>query len=92
MKCDQPRWILIYLLQRITIEEIKSHPWFLKNLPSELTDAAQAVYYNRENSTYSLQTVEEIMKIVEEARTPPSTSRSIAAFGWGDDEEEDEYG
>lgn len=84
------REIIIYLLQRITIKEIKSHPWFLKNLPRELTDAAQAVYYRRENPTFSLQTVEEIMKIVEEARTPPSTSRSIGAFGWGGEEEEEE--
>ncbi|KAK6143754.1 hypothetical protein DH2020_024102 [Rehmannia glutinosa] len=63
--------------RRITIKEIKSHPWFLKNLPRELTDAAQAMYYRRENPTYSLQSVEEIMKIVEEAKTPPPASRSL---------------
>ncbi|KAK4740978.1 hypothetical protein SAY87_024566 [Trapa incisa] len=34
--------------KRISIKEIKSHPWFLKNLPRELTEAAQAVYYRKE--------------------------------------------
>ncbi|EYU26515.1 hypothetical protein MIMGU_mgv1a009739mg [Erythranthe guttata] len=74
--------------RRITIKDIKSHPWFLKNLPRELTDVAQAAYYRRENPTYSLQTVEEIMKIVEEAKTPPPASRSISGFGWAGEEEE----
>ncbi|KAE8694960.1 Serine/threonine-protein kinase SRK2H [Hibiscus syriacus] len=31
--------------RRITLKEIKNHPWFLKNLPRELTDTAQAAYY-----------------------------------------------
>lgn len=64
---------------------------FLKNLPRELTEAAQAVYYRKENPTFSPQSVEEIMKIMEEARSPPSASRSIGGFGWGEDEDEDEY-
>lgn len=91
-------------LKRITIAEIKKHPWFLKNLPRELTEIAQAAYYRKENPTFSLQSVEEIMKIVEEAKTPPPVSRSVGAFGWGGDgdaeeeveevveeDEEDEY-
>ncbi|XP_059313574.1 serine/threonine-protein kinase SRK2A isoform X3 [Lycium ferocissimum] len=65
--------------RRITIKEIKSHPWFLKNLPMELTEAAQAAYYRKENPALSLQSVEEIMKIVEEAKTPPP----VSGFGWG---------
>jgi serine/threonine-protein kinase SRK2 len=89
--------------QRIKIKEIKSHPWFLKNLPRELTEAAQAMYYERENPSFSLQCVEDIMKIVEEAKVPPPASRSIGGFGWGGvedgdskeevdaEEEEDEY-
>jgi serine/threonine-protein kinase SRK2 len=76
-------------LQRITIKEIKSHPWFLKNLPRELTEAAQAMYYRRENPTFSLQSVEEIMKIVEEAKIPPPVSRSIGGFGWEGEEDGD---
>ena len=74
------------------MKEIKSHPWFLKNLPRELTDLAQAMYYRRDNAvpSFSEQTSEEIMKIVQEARTMPKSSRP--SYGWGDecsDEEED---
>ncbi|GAB2254027.1 hypothetical protein Droror1_Dr00021836 [Drosera rotundifolia] len=76
--------------RRITIKEIKSHPWFLKNLPRELTEPAQAIYYRKENPAFSLQSVEEIMKIVEEAKKPPPTSRSIGGFGWGGEEDGDE--
>ncbi|CAA2995286.1 serine threonine- kinase SRK2A [Olea europaea subsp. europaea] len=76
-------------VRRITINEIKSHPWFLKNLPRELTDAAQALYYQKGNPTHSVQGVEEIRKIVEEARTPPQASRSLGGFGWGGEEDED---
>lgn len=76
-------------LQRITIKDIKSHPWFLKNLPRELTEAAQAVYYKKENPGFSLQCVEDIMKIVGEAKIPPPASRSIGSFGWGGEEDGD---
>lgn len=58
-------------------------------MPRELTEAAQAVYYRKENPTFSPQSVEEIMKIVEEARSPPAASRSIGGFGWGQEEDDD---
>ncbi|XP_076957923.1 serine/threonine-protein kinase SRK2A-like [Bidens hawaiensis] len=77
-------------LRRITLKEIKSHPWFLKNLPRELTETAQAAYYRKENPTFSPQSVEEIMKIVEEARVAPPVLRSHSGYGWGDDDEDDE--
>lgn len=80
---------LLSFVQRVTIKEIKSHPWFLKNLPRELTDAAQIMYYRKENPTYSLQSEEEIMKIVEEAKAPPPASRPVAGFGWAGEEDED---
>ncbi|KAF9601439.1 hypothetical protein IFM89_020206 [Coptis chinensis] len=76
--------------RRITIKEIKSHPWFLKNLPRELTETAQAIYYKRDDPSFSLQTVDDIMKIVGEARNPPPSSRSVGGFGWGGEEEEEE--
>ncbi|XP_050375558.1 serine/threonine-protein kinase SRK2A isoform X1 [Argentina anserina] len=75
--------------RRITIKEIKNHPWFLKNLPRELMEAAQTMYYRKENPTFSLQTVEDIMKIVEEAKNPPPVSRSVGGFGWGGEEDGD---
>ncbi|OMO92038.1 hypothetical protein CCACVL1_06930 [Corchorus capsularis] len=76
--------------RRITLKEIKNHPWFLKNLPRELTDAAQASYYRRDNPTFSLQSVEDIMKIVEEARSPPPASVPVKGFSWGQDDDEEE--
>ncbi|CAN6232011.1 unnamed protein product [Urochloa humidicola] len=78
--------------KRITIREIRNHPWFLKNLPRELTEAVQAKYYKKDNSapTFSDQTVEEIMKIVEEARTPPQTSTPVAGFGWAEEDEQED--
>ncbi|AQK99234.1 Putative snRK/SAPK family protein kinase [Zea mays] len=80
-------------VRRITMKEIKSHPWFLKNLPRELTETAQGMYYRRDNKvpSYSDQTSEEIMKIVRDARTMPKSSRS--GYGWSaeySDEEEKE--
>ncbi|CAA7396953.1 unnamed protein product [Spirodela intermedia] len=85
--------------RRITIREIKKHPWFLKNLPRELTESAQAIYYQRNPNapSYSLQSVDEIMKIVSEARMTLPSSKTISGFGWaadvddedGEEEEED---
>ncbi|KAK8959160.1 Serine/threonine-protein kinase SAPK7 [Platanthera guangdongensis] len=77
-------------IKRITISEIKKHPWFLKNLPRELTETAQSVYYKRDNSapTYSPQSVDEIMKIVKEARNPPPSTTPVP--GWAEEDEEDE--
>lgn len=76
--------------KRITIKEIKSDAWFLKNLPRELTEASQATYYRKGNPTFSFQSVEEIMKIMEEAKTTVPVSRSIGVFGWGGEEDGDE--
>ncbi|KAK3141057.1 hypothetical protein QOZ80_4BG0329020 [Eleusine coracana subsp. coracana] len=98
--------------KRITMSEIKSHPWFLKNLPRELKEEAQAAYYSRRgeiagassnNGTtavaaapppFSLQSVEEIMRIVQEAQTVPRPARPVSGYGWGaasdDDKEEEE--
>lgn len=74
------------MFQRITIKDIKNHPWFLKNLPRELTEGAQAMYYRRENPSFSLQSVDDIMKIVDDAKNPPPASRSIGGFGWGEED------
>jgi serine/threonine-protein kinase SRK2 len=76
-------------IQRITIREIRSHPWFVKNLPRELTEASQAMYYKKDNSapTYSVQSVEEIMKIVEQARKSPPSPTPVAGFGWVEEDD-----
>ncbi|CAI9106343.1 OLC1v1005473C1 [Oldenlandia corymbosa var. corymbosa] len=76
--------------RRISIKEIKSHPWFLKNLPRELTEAAQSIYYQKNNPNFSLQSIEEIMQIVGEARNlPPPSSKPVGGFGWGTEDDEE---
>lgn len=59
-------------------------------MPRELTESAQANYYQRENPSFCLQSVEEIMKIVGEARNLPPSSRPVKNFGWGAEEDEGE--
>ncbi|KAJ3673410.1 hypothetical protein LUZ60_006784 [Juncus effusus] len=54
--------------QRITIPEIKNHPWFLKNLPIELTDEFQQAALESENSNNQSQNIDEIMSIIQEAK------------------------
>ncbi|XP_071725604.1 serine/threonine-protein kinase SAPK7-like isoform X1 [Rutidosis leptorrhynchoides] len=75
---------------RISLKDIKSHPWFLKNLPRELTETAQVAYYRNENPTFSPQSVDEITKIVEEAKSLPAASHSIGGFGWGQEDDDDD--
>nr|GMD82286.1 serine/threonine-protein kinase SAPK3-like [Ipomoea batatas] len=69
--------------KRITIPEIKKHPWFLKNLPKEVMEGGEKTSYNEGGSSHSLQSVEEIMRIIQEAKTPgeqaSKTEGSLAA-------------
>lgn len=65
----------------------------MKNLPRELTEAAQAVYYQRNSSgapVYSVQSVDDIMKIVAEARTPAPVARTISGFSLAAEEDEED--
>ncbi|OEL37249.1 Serine/threonine-protein kinase SAPK1 [Dichanthelium oligosanthes] len=55
--------------QRITIPEIKNHPWFLKNLPIEMTDEYQQSMQLADMNTPE-QSLEEVMAIIQEARKP----------------------
>ncbi|RCV44506.1 hypothetical protein SEVIR_9G384100v4 [Setaria viridis] len=55
--------------QRITIPEIKNHPWFLKNLPIEMTDDYQQSMQLADMNS-SEQSLEEVMAIIQEARKP----------------------
>ncbi|MFS7941276.1 putative protein kinase CAMK-OST1L family [Helianthus anomalus] len=52
--------------KRITIKEIQMHPWFLKNLPTDIMGDASA---NNTHSNDTNQTVDEILSIIQEART-----------------------
>nr|AAW49219.1 protein kinase 1 [Aegilops tauschii] len=60
--------------QRITIQEIKNHPWFLKNLPIEMTDEYQ-MSLHMVGVNAPPQTLEEIMAIIQEARIPGDGSK-----------------
>ncbi|MBA0617054.1 hypothetical protein Godav_026531 [Gossypium davidsonii] len=50
--------------KRISIPEIKQHPWFLKNLPIEFMEGEDGYMENEEES----QSIEEILSIIDEAR------------------------
>lgn len=54
-------------MQRITIREIKKHPWFLKNLAEESGGGAEQNYEENEKAC---QSIEEVISIIEEARKP----------------------
>ncbi|XVE57541.1 hypothetical protein DITRI_Ditri04bG0098500 [Diplodiscus trichospermus] len=54
--------------KRITIPEIKQHPWFLKNLPKELVEIEKTNFAESARDQPS-QSVEEIMRIIQEAKT-----------------------
>ncbi|PKU84729.1 Serine/threonine-protein kinase SAPK2 [Dendrobium catenatum] len=65
--------------KRITMPEIRKHPWFLKNLPLELTDGYQENLKRTDMNSPS-QSVEEINSIIEEAKKPlqgPKIERTI---------------
>ncbi|KAL6220116.1 hypothetical protein ACLB2K_007873 [Fragaria x ananassa] len=53
--------------KRITIPEIKQHPWFLKNLPSEFMDEDDMQIGEVQKNEIA-QSVEEIVSIIQEAR------------------------
>lgn len=57
-------WSLLVPLQRITIPEIKIHPWFLKNLPVELAEGGSWQSNDVNNPS---QSVEEVLAIIQEA-------------------------
>ncbi|KAL5181724.1 Serine/threonine-protein kinase SRK2A [Glycine soja] len=54
--------------KRISISEIKQHLWFRKNLPREIIEAERRGYEETQKDQPS-QSVEEIMRIIQEART-----------------------
>lgn len=63
-------------LKRITIPEIKQHPWFLKNLPREISEREKANFKDTE-AAEPAQAVDEIMRIVQEAKTPGDMSKVV---------------
>lgn len=77
--------------KRVKIQEIKNHPWFRKNLPRELMESAEASY-RYDDSGSPPQSLEEINKILEEAKIAPPRQNTADLFLWEEDEqEEDEF-
>uniref|UniRef100_A0ACD6A5D8 Uncharacterized protein n=1 Tax=Avena sativa TaxID=4498 RepID=A0ACD6A5D8_AVESA len=59
---------------RITIPEIRNHPWFLKNLPADLVDDS-TMSNQYEEPEQPMQSMDEIMQILAEATIPAAGSR-----------------
>ncbi|XP_031740795.1 serine/threonine-protein kinase SRK2H isoform X2 [Cucumis sativus] len=77
-------------IKRIPLQEIKSHPWFEKKLAWELRKEIQALFYMRNIPTFSHQSVEEIMKVVGEAKKKlPSSSTTIVDYNSETEKEEE---
>ncbi|OIW10335.1 hypothetical protein TanjilG_28086 [Lupinus angustifolius] len=76
--------------KRVSIPEIKQNPWFLKNLPKEIIEAEKEGYEGIQKDQPS-QSVEEIMKIIQEGRTPGPGSKDgdYAVTGSMDFEDDD---
>ncbi|KAM3283131.1 hypothetical protein P3S67_026776 [Capsicum chacoense] len=56
--------------KRITIEEIKKHPWFLKDLPKEYMEGEEASLEMINGENEPSQSIDEVLAIIEESRKP----------------------
>lgn len=61
--------------KRITIPEIKKHPWFLKNFPKDLIEG-EKTNYGEKDCEKPVQSEEEIMQIIQEARIPGESTKA----------------
>ncbi|KAJ6805419.1 serine/threonine-protein kinase SAPK10 [Iris pallida] len=64
---------------RITMPEIRSHPWFLKNLPADLMDDG-TTSNQFEEPDQPMQSIDEIMQIIAEATIPPAGTRGLGQY------------
>lgn len=58
--------LFYWFVQRIIIPEIQMHPWFLTNLPTDFTAGGSS---HNTNSNDTNQSIDEILSIIQEART-----------------------
>ncbi|KAI3713066.1 hypothetical protein L1987_71637 [Smallanthus sonchifolius] len=56
--------------QRITMAEIKTHEWFVKNMPADLMDDENMMNNQFEEPDQPMQSVDAIMQIISEATIP----------------------
>ncbi|CAN4106769.1 unnamed protein product [Withania somnifera] len=66
--------------KRISIEEIKKHPWFLKNLAKEFMEGEEASLVQVNGGEKPLQSIEEALAIIQEARKPAEGSNASDSF------------
>ncbi|ONK64750.1 uncharacterized protein A4U43_C07F29480 [Asparagus officinalis] len=64
---------------RISMSEIRTHSWFLKNLPANLMDD-NMMSNQYEEPDQPMQSVDEIMQIIAEATIPAAGTRGIGQF------------
>ncbi|KAJ0785315.1 putative protein kinase CAMK-OST1L family [Helianthus annuus] len=69
--------------KRITMDEIRNHEWFTKNLPGDLVNENAVDQFG--GTDQPTQSVDEIMQIIAEATIPaagPKTSSSTSQDAW----------
>ncbi|PKA57385.1 Serine/threonine-protein kinase SAPK10 [Apostasia shenzhenica] len=64
---------------RITMDEIRSHEWFLKNLPTDLMDSGP-MSNQYEEPEQPMQSIDQIMQIIAEATIPAPGTRGINQY------------
>lgn len=76
--------------KRITIAEIKTHPWFVKNMPSVFKDDEESSL-EVEKTNMPSQSIEEVISIIQEARKGTTNGKQDGQFvGGGSMELDDE--
>ncbi|CAM8917399.1 unnamed protein product [Rhodiola kirilowii] len=67
--------------KRITMEEIRNHKWFLKNLPEDLADEeGKRVNDQFEEPDQPMQSIDDIMQIISEATIPPAGTNDLNQY------------
>ncbi|KAJ3674358.1 hypothetical protein LUZ60_004974 [Juncus effusus] len=66
--------------ERISIPEIRTHEWFLRNLPADLMDDASMTSPSYLEPEQPMQSNDEIMQILGEATIPPAGARVINQY------------
>nr|KAJ0207401.1 hypothetical protein LSAT_V11C500245160 [Lactuca sativa] len=75
--------------KRITIAEIKKHPWFMKNMPAEFTDEEESGVEVMKANT-ELQSIEQVISIIQEARKGGMSGKQEGQFVGGSVDLDDE--
>eukprot|EP00270_Netrium_digitus_P011437 TRINITY_DN363_c0_g1_i1.p1 TRINITY_DN363_c0_g1~~TRINITY_DN363_c0_g1_i1.p1 ORF type:complete len:337 (+),score=67.11 TRINITY_DN363_c0_g1_i1:294-1304(+) len=74
--------------KRITMAEIRKHDWFKRNLPADLLHDSDPSCYDDPN--HPPQSIEEIMRILQEARVPGAAQVAAENAYMGDEREGDD--